>query len=139
MIAYHRVLLRLTAPLLIALHLASCAASVPLQQGAHAALCDRLYLGRSIAGGGSVSDADWELFVAGVVVPAFPDGHTVWRAEGAWRGADGSVVREPSFVLELIRDNGSGDAAIETIINTYKSRFRQESVLWVRAPVWVRF
>lgn len=101
---------------------------------------DRLYFGRSIADGGSVSDAEWERFVGEVILHHFPDGHSVWRAEGAWRDSTGAVVREASFVLELIHPADDAiDSAIDRIIAAYKSRFRQESVLWVRIPAQVRF
>lgn len=47
-------------------------------------VADRLFLGRQIPGGGMVSDADWTAFLAEVVTPRFPEGLTVWRAEGQW-------------------------------------------------------
>jgi hypothetical protein len=123
-----------------ALLLASCGTAIPRQSGSHEALTDRLYFGRGLADGGSVSDAEWERFVAEAIVPSFPDGHTVWRAEGAWRDSAGQIVREASFVVELIHDDDRAlDAGIEMIIASYKLRFHQESVLWVRTPARVRF
>jgi hypothetical protein len=125
---------------LAALLLAGCATSLPRQAGATASIDDRLYFGRNIAGGGAVADADWDRFVVDAIVARFPDGHTVWRADGAWRDSTGAVIREPSFVLELIHpDDRSSDAAIEAIIAAYKKLFHQESVLWVRTPAQVRF
>jgi Protein of unknown function (DUF3574) len=123
-----------------ALLLGSCATGIPQQTGAHAALSDRLFFGRNIPGGGSVSDADWERFVAETVVPRFPAGHTVWRAEGAWRDSAGAIVREASFVLELVHaDDPAVDTAIEALIAAYKTRFRQDAVLWVRTAARIRF
>src|SRR5262245_20410541 len=39
-----------------------------------------LYFGRSIPGGGQVSDNEWEKFLADVVTPRFPDGFTILNA-----------------------------------------------------------
>jgi len=126
--------------LLATLLLSSCAPVLPPQPGGMRMIDDRLYFGRSIPSGGSVSDAEWERFVGEVILHHFPDGHTVWRAEGAWRDSTGAVVRESSFVLELLHvDDAAVDSAIDTIIAAYKRRFRQEAVLWVRIPAQVRF
>jgi hypothetical protein len=101
-------------------------------------ISDRLYFGRSIPGGGSVSDADWAGFLREVVTPRFPAGLTVWRAEGQWRDDDGAIVREESFVLELIHPASiRADSAVQAIIAEYKQRFRQEAVLRVRDQVQV--
>jgi len=101
---------------------------------------DRLYFGRAIPGGGSVSDDDWSAFLRDSVTPRFPDGLTVWRAEGQWREAGGAIVREASFVLEIVH---AGDAASEQAVGAvradYRMRFRQEAVLRVSAPVRVQF
>jgi hypothetical protein len=131
---------RVCLALCAALLLASCGATIPRQSGSAGAIGDRLYFGRSIPGGGSVSDQDWDRFVDEIVVPAFPDGHTVWRADGAWRDPGGRITREATFVLELVHDDAPGhDAAIEAIIAAYKSRFHQQSVMWARSAVSVRF
>src|SRR5262245_42341316 len=70
-------------------------------------IADRLYFGRDIPSGGTVSEADWQGFLRDVVTPRFPDGLTEWRAHGQWRGANGEIVREESFVLELIHAPGA--------------------------------
>ena len=80
--------------------------------------------------GGVVSDAQWRAFVAQVVTPRFPGGLTVWLADGQWRGVDGRTEREPTFVLELLHaPDARDDTAIAEIINVYKRRFCQQSVL----------
>lgn len=130
-------------PLLLALALAGCApamrapAPVPAEE---AWVADRIFFGRAIPGGGTVSDEEWAAFLAEVVTPRFPDGLTVWRAEGQWRDAQGGIVREPTFVVELLHPpDVQADAAVEAIAAEYKRRFRQESVLMTRAPAAVRF
>lgn len=103
-------------------------------------ITDRLYFGRGIPGGGTVSDAEWATFLREAVTPRFPEGITVLQAEGQWRGADGGVVQEPSFVLDLVHAPGAeADAAVNEIAAEYKRRFRQEAVMRVRASADVQF
>lgn len=103
-------------------------------------MSDRLFFGRDIPDGGSVSDEDWAAFLAEVVTPRFPDGLTVLRGEGQWLGADGGVVREPSFVVEVDHPpSAEVDAALDAIAEEYKRRFRQEAVMRVRTRAEVEF
>jgi uncharacterized protein DUF3574 len=87
---------------------------------------------------GSISDAEWEAFVEGVVTPRFPAGLTVLEATGQWRGRNMSVNRESSRVVEIIHDP-SGDASrrIRQIASEYKARYQQDSVLIARTRVQV--
>src|SRR5688500_14417190 len=63
---------------------------------------DRLYFGRMHAAG-VVTHAEWEQFLAEVVTPRFPEGLTVWTADGQWRdGGRRVTIREPTFVLEVV-------------------------------------
>jgi len=108
--------------------------------GLSAQILDRLYFGRSLPGGGSVSEQDWSTFLAAVVTPRFPSGLTVLRADGQWRDATGSIVREQSFVLELVHpDDAATERAVREIAADYKRRFAQEAVLRVRDRVGVSF
>ena len=102
-------------------------------RGGEAVLVERLYFGRNAADSLVVTDSAWASFVAEVVTPRFPAGLTSWPAMGQWRGADGRIRREPSFVLELVNPTDAPDteAAIAVIIAEYKRRFRQEAVLRV--------
>src|SRR5215217_2603649 len=43
---------------------------------------------------GSVSELEWQLFVRDEITSRFPNGMTVWDAEGQWRGSDGKVAHE---------------------------------------------
>ncbi len=101
---------------------------------------DRLYFGRAMPDGGTVSDSAWAAFLAEVVTPRFPDGLTVLRGEGQWRDPGGAIVRESSFVLEVFHPGGAeADAALEAIAAEYRRRFRQESVMRVRTRAQVEF
>jgi hypothetical protein len=109
--------------------------------GAHPALvADRLFFGRAIPGGGAVTEADWTAFLRDVITPRFPEGLTVWRAEGRWTDPSGRLVREPVVVLEVLHPAGSrADSSLSAIAREYKDRFRQGSVLRVSASVVGRF
>jgi hypothetical protein len=125
--------------------LAAPPASTPLSRMAPAErdtawVSDVLYFGRSVPGGGTVADADWETFLREVITPRFPAGLTVWAAQGQWRGPDGTVVREDTRVVQLVHPPAaSADSAVARVVAEYRRRFRQESVLRVRSRVEVSF
>ena len=101
---------------------------------------DRLYFGRAISDTGVVTDSAWTDFLREVVTPRFPTGVTVWRAEGQWRGAAGTLIKEPSFVVEIVHPpTAAADSGIAQIITAYKRRFEQEAVLRVTSLVRVQF
>jgi NADH:ubiquinone oxidoreductase subunit E len=95
-----------------------------------------LYFGRNIAGGGEVSEADFQRFLDQEVTPRFPNGLTVYEADGQFlssflKGA-ATLIQEPSKVVSLIfEDTAENEAAIDQIIQAYKQQFQQESVLQV--------
>jgi hypothetical protein len=126
---------RSLATLASALLLASCAArqAAPLADPAAAVMIsDRLFLGRDIPGGGTVSDADWSAFLEEVVTPRFPQGLTIWHADGQWRDEGGRTVREPVLVVEVLHPPGAEhDRAVAEIADEYRRRFGQEAVLRV--------
>ena len=45
---------------------------------------------------GSVSELEWQIFLRDEVTRRFPDGLTVWEAEGQWRTSAGSIDHEQS-------------------------------------------
>ncbi len=103
-------------------------------------VADRLFFGRSIPGGGMVSDDDWAAFLRDVVTPRFPDGLSVWHADGQWLEASGTLAHEPTMVVEVVHPASEQvDAALQQIADEYKRRFRQEAVLRVTTPVRMRF
>lgn len=99
-------------------------------------ILDRIYFGRLIGSSGMVTDGDWETFLAEVVTPRFPEGLTTWHAQGQWRDSTGTVIREQSFLLEIIHPATPGaDRAVRDVMAEYKHRFKQEAVLRVRTPI----
>ena len=100
-----------------------------------------LYFGRSIHGGGTVSEQDWAAFLAEVVTPRFPSGFTILDAHGQYREDGGNIIREQSHVLIFLytsRSKRESRAKIEEIRTAYIERFNQESVLRVDLPETVR-
>jgi Protein of unknown function (DUF3574) len=135
---------RYTAALLTTLVLGACAPRArPGAGGPPAAellVADRLVFGRSIPGGGLVAEEDWTAFLRDVVTPRFPNGLTVWRAEGQWRGPDGQLVREPVAVVEVFHPaSARADSALDAVAIEYRRRFHQDAVLRVTSPVRTRF
>lgn len=91
-----------------------------------------LYMGRSIPGGGMVSDDEWERFLSEIVTPRFPDGFTVLTGRGQWREASGTIAKETSQVLVFLykkADRRPAGAKIDEIKREYVRRFRQEAVM----------
>lgn len=132
--------------LVLALALAGCTPATgivpppPAPRAEQAWVADRLFFGRSIPDGGTVSDREWAEFVRDVVTPRFPDGLTVYHGQGQWRDAQGQVQREDVTVVEIFHPAGpASDAALREIAAEYRRRFRQESVLRVRGAAQVEF
>jgi hypothetical protein len=91
-----------------------------------------LYFGRNISGGGTVSDTGFQAFLNTVVTPLFPDGLTVFDAEGQFLDSTGTLIKEASKLLTLIfEDTLLNEISVNDIIDTYLERFNQESVLAV--------
>lgn len=115
--------------------LAGCATVDELhcRPGEQPAIADLLYFGTAKPKG-IVSDADWSDFLRSAVAPRFPAGLTAWPASGQWQSADGSLIRENSFVLSLVHPaDEASEAAIRSIVSEYKSRFQQEAVLRIKS------
>ena len=101
---------------------------------------DELYFGRNRKGGPEISVEEWTGFLGRVVTPRFPNGFTVWDAQGQWRGEDGTIEEEKSKVLAVFHPaDGASRSAVDTIVATYRSEFRQEAVLRARTPACVGF
>ena len=100
--------------------------------GEQSAVSDLLFFGTGKPGG-SVSTEEWAEFLRLNVTPQFPEGFTVSHASGQWRGADGLLVKEASYLIHLIHaDDFVREKAVQEIITTYKSRYRQQAVLRVK-------
>jgi hypothetical protein len=100
-----------------------------------------LFFGTGKPDGTAVTEAEFFAFIDEEVTPRFPDGLTVLKADGQFRGENGVIVKEESFVLillypvEVFRDSSK---KINAIRRLYKEQFQQESVLRVDDPLAVR-
>jgi hypothetical protein len=103
-----------------------------------------LYFGTAKSDGSVVTEAKFREFVDRYVTPRFPDGLTLLKGDGQFRGEDNQVIKEQSFVLILLYPADTFDESsrrIEKIRSDYKGLHDQESVLRVDDPfiVWVSF
>lgn len=127
--------------ILVVAALPGCAVlSAPVcSQSQQSAIHDILYFGTAKPVG-IVSVEEWATFVDTVITPRFPMGLTLSQASGQWQLADGTIVREPSNVLEIVHAGDAIDeAAVREIIDTYRAQFQQEAVLRVRSPSCISF
>ena len=87
---------------------------------------------------GSVTELEWQLFLRDEVTKRFPEGLTVWEAEGQWRTAAGTIDHEQSKVLLLVHpDTAAARQSVLAVIEAYRKTFEQQSVLWENARVCV--
>lgn len=138
---------RCVAAVVLAVGLAGCAAQ-PRMAGASCpagtgspSLMVALFFGRSMPGGGEVSEPDWRRFVEQVVAPALPDGFTVLDASGAWLSPAGHATRhEPTKLLLVSLPNAPGSlAAVQRVRAAYQARFHQQLVGMSVAPACASF
>jgi len=124
---------------------ATLAACAPLHgpgcaRGEQTLVHDSLYFGTGKPQGGTVAPEEWAAFLGSTVTPRFPQGLTVSSAAGQWRGADGTIVRESSQVLQLVHpDDAANERAVQELVAAYKAQFQQEAVLRVKARACVSF
>lgn len=107
--------------------LSGCVSPSPVSDGC--GNVTQLFFGLAVPGGGEIGEAEWQAFLAETVTPRFPDGFTVFDGRGQYR-QDGAVIREPSRMLAVAhRCDSAAESALREIVDDYKRRFRQESVL----------
>src|SRR4051794_17190203 len=89
---------------------------------------------------GTIREKNWKAFVRDEVTRRFPKGFTIWHADGQWLGANGRVSRERAKVLLLVHpDTVEVRSSLNSLIETYKRKFQQQSVLWETANVCAAF
>jgi hypothetical protein len=79
-----------------------------------------------------VSEAEFQGFLDSTITPAFPDGLTLLKGLGQFRGANGVTIEETSFLVILLYPADArreSSEKIEYIRRAYKGAFAQESVL----------
>ena len=87
---------------------------------------------------GAVTELEWQIFLRDEVTRRFPDGLTVWEAEGQWRTPAGTIDHEQSKVLLLVHpDTTPARQSVQSVIEAYRKTFDQQSVLWESARVCI--
>lgn len=120
-------------PMLLVVSLLNGCAGIPPGSCARGAV-SRLYLGVDTPLG-EVTPAQWDVFVADVVTPHFPEGFTVYDGRGQWRSSHGELVTEHTRIVEFVHDGTPQQVArVRTLADDYKRSFRQQSVLVTQAP-----
>ncbi|NJM59304.1 MAG: DUF3574 domain-containing protein [Oscillatoriales cyanobacterium RU_3_3] len=103
-------------------------------------LKDELYFGLSKLNGETVSESEWQEFVKEIITPRFREGLTVLDGSGQFLNSAGILIREKSKIVILIYESSAEkEGAVNEIIETYKRRFQQESVLRTTTEVKVSF
>src|SRR5262245_8124000 len=92
-----------------------------------------LYFGTARTDGSPpVTEQQFQTFLDKHITPAFPDGLTLLKGLGQFRGADGVTIEEDSFLVILlypVEARQESNQKIEQIRRDYKGEFGQESVL----------
>ena len=87
---------------------------------------------------GSISELEWQIFLRDEVTKRFPDGLTVWQAEGQWLTPAGPIDHEQAKVLLVVHpDSATARQSVQAVIQAYRKAFDQESVLWESSRVCV--
>ena len=92
-----------------------------------------LYFGTARSNGRPpVTEQQFQSFLDIHITPAFPDGLTLLRGLGQFRGANDVTIEEDSFLVILLypaEARRESSNKIEQIRKDYKDEFQQESVL----------
>jgi len=100
-----------------------------------------LMFGRNIGNRIGVSEGDFGRFVDREIMSRFPNGLTVFNAAGQWRDeVSNKIAREPSKVVQIVLPGQVDDIArLNEIVEAYKRRFKQQSVVMIVRPACVSF
>ena len=100
-----------------------------------------LMFGRNVGARTAVSEGQWGRFVDREIMARFPEGLTLYTTAGQWRDrASNKIMREPSKVVQIVLPGHDDDMTrLSEIAETYKSRFKQQSVITIVRPACVSF
>jgi Protein of unknown function (DUF3574) len=90
-----------------------------------------LYFGRSMEGGGEVTDAEWENFRDQVISPNLPGGYTLLDGNGTWSDpkTQSTVTEKTKIMIAATSDTAASTAAIRRVRSAYEQEFKQQSVV----------
>ena len=85
---------------------------------------------------GEIGPADWRTFLDEEVTPRFPDGLSVIDIYGQYRNQQGTIGRERSKLLVIVVfDAPAHVPRVQAIVDSFRRRHKQESVLRVERPI----
>ena len=97
-----------------------------------------VYFGLEKGSGVTLTEEEWQSFLADTVTPHFPDGLTVLDARGQWFDTtEGRLYRESTKLLnvlvpaDVVEDSV---AAVRNISDIYKAQFDQQAVFYTSLP-----
>lgn len=127
----------------IAVMLAGCA-GMPAPEACRAGATmieTQLYFGMSKPSGEFVSEREWRAFLGSEIVPRFPEGFSVLDGAGFWRDekSQKTISEKSKVVVRMHAPDADANAAIETIVTAYKTKFQQDAVMRVDKPVCAQF
>ncbi len=90
----------------------------------------RLFFGLSDKAGKTVTEEEWQQFLADTITPRLRAGLTVFDGRGQWLTPSGEVQREPVKVVmgAVTADANQSMKLVDEISASYKDRFNQDSV-----------
>jgi len=101
---------------------------------------NRFYFGMNKPAGGAVSDREFNQFLQQEISSRFPKGLTLFEAKGQWQGANGTIERENSRVVEIVCDDTQDNRdKVAAIAARYKALFAQEAVMVIKSRPEVVF
>src|SRR5581483_11776035 len=85
---------------------------------------------------GEVDPTEWRAFLDEEVTPRFPDGLSVIDLYGMYRDRQGKIDRERSKLLVIVVFDAPAHASrVQAIVDSFRRRYKQESVLRVEQPI----
>jgi hypothetical protein len=93
-------------------------------------LVAELFFGRNIKGREPLTNAEWAEFAAQTIAPNFPDGFTVFDAEGQWRNPQTGLIAggRTKILLVVAKPEPDLSRRLSAVIDAYKMQFHQQSV-----------
>jgi hypothetical protein len=110
-------------------------------KGQKAALTAQLFFGRDIKGRSPLTDQEWEDFEADTISKQLPEGFTVFDGQGEWLNPQTkAIVHEKTKILLVTAPSSPAlQKKLSAIIEAYKGRFNQQSVLLITTPGCAKF
>jgi hypothetical protein len=85
---------------------------------------------------GEISPPQWTAFLDEEVTPRFPDGLSVIDVSGQYRNRQGAIGRERSKLLVIVVFDAPAHASrVQAIVDSFRRRYKQESVLRVERSI----